>query len=150
MNHFLFDDSKSFKANFLATTCIIEAKNLTAGYFSLLNDKVSMSDIESNRKWKLSFSDLMPKGKTFRGYPAVKIGRLAVDVRLKGNGLGSVMIQYVKEILLRNQKSGCKFITVDAYRDSLKFFEKNGFEYLTLHDEDGNTRLMYFDLATLN
>ncbi|PCJ80376.1 MAG: GNAT family N-acetyltransferase [Bacteroidetes bacterium] len=149
LNSFLLNESKNFKKNLLATTYIVQTPKFTVGYFSLLNDKVSKKESQSNRKWKQKFTESMPQGKQFKSYPAVKIGRLAVDVKMNGEGLGSLMIQYVKETFRKSQKSGCKFITVDAYRDSLKFYEKNGFEYLTKNDEGANTRLMYFDLTVI-
>jgi hypothetical protein len=41
---------------------------------------------------------------------------------------------------------GCRFITVDVYRDAFGFYLKNGFEFLSSEDEADDTRLMYFDL----
>lgn len=50
---------------------------------------------------------------------------------------------------IENVLSGCRYITVDAYKQSLKYYEKNGFKYITINDENEDTRLMYFDLLTL-
>ncbi|MCQ2225529.1 MAG: GNAT family N-acetyltransferase, partial [Paludibacteraceae bacterium] len=49
-----------------------------------------------------------------------------------------------------DNKTGCRFLTVDAYLDAVPFYEKNGFSLLTTEDEDSTyTRLMYFDLDSL-
>ena len=45
--------------------------------------------------------------------------------------------------------SSFDFITVDAYRTSLDFYEKNSFRYLTTKDIDDDTRAMYFDLKAI-
>ena len=46
-----------------------------------------------------------------------------------------------------DNKTGCRFITVDAYRSAIPFYEKNGFLPLQEEDDGSPTRLMYFDLA---
>lgn len=47
---------------------------------------------------------------------------------------------------LLDNKTGCRFITVDAYAAAVPFYLKNGF--VPLNDDDLNdpTRLLYFDL----
>jgi len=45
--------------------------------------------------------------------------------------------------------AGCRFVTVDAYRSALSFYERNDFKYLTTKDEDEDTRAMYFDLKAV-
>ena len=41
----------------------------------------------------------------------------------------------------------CRFVTVDAYRSAMPFYEKNGFLPLLEEDDGEMTRLLYFDLA---
>ena len=76
----------------------------------------------------------------------MKIGRLAVSHDYKGNSIGTAILDYIKEWFVDNNRTGCKFITVDAYRQSLKFYENNGFKYFTDEDIKEDTRTMYFDL----
>jgi hypothetical protein len=66
----------------------------------------------------------------------------------------------IKELFLINNRTGCRFITVDAYNnpDTLKFYKKNGFDFVLDGDldkkqrgrgeEDDETKIMYFDLST--
>lgn len=91
----------------------------------------------------------MPQGKRFSSYPAMKIGRLGVSVDYKGQGWGTIIIDYLKELFISNNRTGCRYITVDAYRESLGFYERNEFSFLTTKDVDSDTRLMYFDLIQL-
>lgn len=42
--------------------------------------------------------------------------------------------------------SGCRFLTVDAYKSAITFYEKCGFQFLTEKDKEESTRAMYFDL----
>ena len=43
-------------------------------------------------------------------------------------------------------KTGCRFLTVDAYAAAVPFYMKNGFVPLNDEDVDSATRLLYFDL----
>ncbi len=45
-----------------------------------------------------------------------------------------------------NNRTGCRFLTVDAHRDAIGLYEKCGFSFFTESDRDEETRLMYFDL----
>ena len=45
-----------------------------------------------------------------------------------------------------DNKSGCRFLTVDAYADAVPFYLKNGFVPHNDDDKDDETRLLYFDL----
>ena len=51
-----------------------------------------------------------------------------------------------------NDKSifACRFLTVDAYKEALPFYEKNGFKFLVNNIEDCEfTVPMYYDLIQL-
>ena len=61
-----------------------------------------------------------------------------------------MILRYLKNWFRINNKTGCRFLTVDAYAQSLSFYQKNGFKYLTDKDQEKNTRLMYFDLGTIS
>ena len=82
-----------------------------------------------------------------KSYPAVKLGRLAVDEKSARLGFGKFLLYYIKETYANNlQQAGCRFITVDAYANVTDFYERNGFKFLTTEDKDNPTRAMYFDL----
>ena len=49
-------------------------------------------------------------------------------------------------IFVNDNKTGCRFLTVDAYADVIPFYTKNDFVALDDNDTDARTRLLYFDL----
>lgn len=149
LNEFLSKDSKKFIENLLAVTYIIEDTENTIAFFSLLNDKISILDTETKTQWRKLVKDKLPYGKRYNSYPAMKIGRLGVSILYKNQGWGTDILNYLKDLFVTNNRTGCRFITVDAYRNSLNFYEKNGFKYLTLSDKNSDTRLMFFDLKQL-
>ncbi len=42
-----------------------------------------------------------------------------------------------------------RFLTVDAYLNAVPFYEKNGFRFMNIEDNDPHTRLMYYDLMDI-
>ena len=46
----------------------------------------------------------------------------------------------------QNNRTGCRFLTVDAHRDAVGLYEKSGFSFFTDTDTEDETRLMYYDL----
>ena len=152
LNGFLFDDAKNYAKNLIAVTYIIQDETKTLAYFNYLNDKISHTDLDGNlAKFVERIGIYLPKEKGgHKSYPAVKIGRLAVNKESQIGGLGKLIIDYTKGNFTTNNKTGCKFITVDAYKNSLKFYEKMGFKYLSSKDKKSDTRLMYFNLQTIS
>lgn len=150
LNGFLFDDAKNYSEQLLATTFIIQSDTETIAYFNYLNDKISHTEIGDKDTFLNRISSLLPQGKDgYTSYPAVKIGRLAVSNKFKGNGYGNDILNFTKALFIDNNRTGCKFITVDAYSESLDFYIKNGFKYLSSRDRKSDTRLMYYNLGSL-
>lgn len=149
LNEFLISDSKKYLNELLAVTYVIENDLDTIAFFSLLNDKITIDDSDSKSQWRKLIRDKLPYGKRFSSYPAMKIGRLGVSEKYQGEGWGAMILDYVKELFISNNRTGCRYITIDAYREALSFYKKNEFTYLTKSDLGADTRLMYFDLMRL-
>ena len=50
-------------------------------------------------------------------------------------------------------RTGCKFLTVDAYNntETISFYKnKNNFDFLWENDQGNKQRIMWFDLATFD
>ena len=84
--------------------------------------------------------------KRLKSYPAAKICRLAVSQELKGQHIGEFLADSIKKFFLADNKTGCRFLTVDAYAAAIPFYLKQKFVPLTVEDEGAETRLLYFDL----
>jgi len=90
----------------------------------------------------------IPNLKRRKSYPAVKVGRLGVAAKYQSSGLGGEILDLLKMAFVCDNKTGCRFITVDAYNNprTMKFYQKNDFDFLITSDEKEDTRQMYFDL----
>ena len=129
--------------------------------FTLANDSIKAALIPNSSRNKIQRK--IPNSKRTRSYPAVLIGRLGVSKEFQGKNIsvGSQVIEFIVSWFIHpNNKTGCRFIVVDAYNKSniLHFYEKNGFKYLypteELEKEANNipledklsSRMMYLDL----
>jgi len=115
-------------------------------YFSVSNDAISRDHMPNNRFHRLFKS--IPLEKRYSTLPAVKIGRLGVSKQAQGNKLGTDILNFLKVWFTDKNKTGCRFIVVDAYNNprTINFYENNGFKFLVHGNKSDNTRIMYFDL----
>jgi GNAT superfamily N-acetyltransferase len=146
LNGFLFDDAKNYQKELMAVTYIIEDNTCdkTIAYFSLLNDKITF-DAEQRSIWN-KLNRNITNAKRRKHYPAVKIGRLAISESYAGKGLGKDIIRFIKFMFASGSRTGCRFITVDAYQNAVGFYQKCGFNFISTKDKNDATRLMYYDL----
>ena len=80
----------------------------------LLNDKISQSEA-SKATWR-RVKKLFPHDTHFNSYPAIKIGRFAVNKQYEGHSIGSKLMLLIKDTLSRREAdSAFRFLTVDAY-----------------------------------
>ena len=152
LNDFLQNDAKNYLMSMLAVTYLINVENKIAAYFCLSNDGLTRTTIltaEEKSLWN-KVGRKISNSKRRKTYPAVKIGRLAVAKQYSGFGIGRLIIDAVRMMYISEpHHAGCRFVTVDAYRSALLFYEKNDFRYLTTKDVDDDTRTMYFDLKAV-
>lgn len=135
LNDFILNDSGLYRKSLLSVSYVFEAPGdvnheQIAAYFSLANDRVSLSDFPCKTAFNRFRRHRFVNEKRLKSYPAVKICR-------------------IKYYFLSDNKTGCRFLTVDAYAAALPFYFKNGFEPLNEEDKNEPTRLLYFDLASI-
>lgn len=128
--------------------------------FTLANDSVKAALMTNATRNKIQRN--IPNSKRTRSYPALLIGRLGVAKEFQNfsNVGGQVIDHIISWFVEPNNKSGCRFLIVDAYNKPrvLHFYSKNGFKYLYPTEEvekEANqipskeflrSRMMYLDL----
>ena len=154
LNDFLINDSKINIRHLRFTTTIttiLEIKNRIVAYYSLANDLLIIRDKEDFLNEIEHDNDTKIENAYFEQffnettYPAAKIGRLVVDKNFQGKGIGSVIMDSLCYSFSHNNKTGCRFITVDAINciGALRFYDKHNFKYLTAYDLNDKSRAMY-------
>lgn len=145
LNEFFFVDSKANFRELLAVTYAWNLHGKTIAFFSVSNDAITSQNVENFNR----FRRILPWGKRYKTMPAVKIGRFAVHKNFSKHGYGSKIMDFIKIWFVTRNKTGCRFIVVDALKEAQPFYEKNGFSFLSSDGENDSTRLMYFDLKTV-
>ncbi|WP_455640740.1 GNAT family N-acetyltransferase [Parabacteroides sp.] len=146
LNDFLFNEAPLYSNALLAVTYIYEDQNNVLAYFSLANDRISLTDFEHTTEFNRFRKRRFVNEKRLKSYPAVKICRLGVSENCKGSGIGTGLLNFIKKLFQTTNKTGCRFLTVDAYREAIPFYLRNGFIPLEEEDKDEHTRLLFYDL----
>lgn len=150
LDDFFRNDTLHYSQQKLATSYVVEDNTEVLAYFAIANDRISVEDFQQSSSFN-RFRKRFVNSKRLRGYPAVKLCRLAVNDRFKRNGFGTEIIDLLKGTFYKIQRSACRFLIVDAYQKSLKFYLKNGFRPLNdAVDLNRYTVPMYFDLADMD
>ncbi|MDE6769731.1 MAG: GNAT family N-acetyltransferase [Muribaculaceae bacterium] len=151
LNDFILNEAHLYRNALLSVTYVLENKSTSKveAYFSLSNDKISISDFENKTEFNRFRKHKFVNEKRLRSYPAIKIGRLAIAHSIQHQSIGTYLLEFIEEYFIIDNKSGCRFVTVDAYADAIPFYLKNNYHFLNNDDEDKRTRVMYFDLASL-
>lgn len=89
--------------------------------------------------------------KQYRYLPAVKLTRIGVQKELQGKNIGTHALNMVKKFFITDNRTGCRFLTVDAYDkpEVIGFYEKNGFKPFPGKGKKTATRALFFDLKRL-
>ena len=137
LNRYLRELAVQHRAKGLSTTFVLtdsESASLVMGYYSLSAAALALE--------KLSETD----SKRLPRYPipVVRIGRLAVDLKMRKRGLGELLLQHaITRILAVRATMGVYAVVVDAKDDAaLAFYKKYGFRPCT-----NETRQMYLPLG---
>jgi GNAT superfamily N-acetyltransferase len=113
-------------------------------FISLSNDAIKREDLPKQTL------KAIPRSLRYGALPEVKIGRLGVRKEFQNMNVGTALVNWVKQLFTTDNRTGCRFLTVDAYNDdpTLNFYKKNAFDFYQDEDAEEDTRIMFFDLKT--
>lgn len=152
LNDYILNESLLYRQARLAVNYVIEEKETkdVAGFFSLANDRISISDFDNKTEFNRFRKKRFINEKRLKSYPAAKICRLGIALSTKGQYLGTFILDFIKSYFVIDNKTGCRFITVDAYTEALPFYIKNSFIPLNSEPEYDHTKLLFFDLDEID
>ena len=113
------------------------------GYITLLTDAIRVHGTNLGKR----FIDM---GIQYRTLPAIKIGRMCVDKKYSGRGIGTNMIYFsMKNLVELEKRIGCRFIVLDAKTTThaANFYKRFGFEILK--DRNKGTIPMFNDMIKI-
>lgn len=160
LNEFFQKDAFAHKQELLAETYFLQPTEATekdiflpVAFVSFLNDAIVISRKERRgskiKFWNHLKKHIPQKKRLYPSFPAVKIGRLGVLKEYQRQHIGTSLLNMTKDMFLTNNRTGCRFLTVDAANNkgTISFYKKNGFDFLLEDDPpDKRARIMFFDL----
>lgn len=148
LNDFFRNDLTPHENQLLTKTYVLTPKELVlngglvpVALISYCNDKIRLEEMGDH-------IDLPDEKRIYSYLPAVKIARLGVCKDFRRSGIGTHLINMTKSFFLKENRTGCRILTVDAYKDDdvLNFYKKNHFDFVTSKDSRKQTRTMFYDL----
>ena len=164
LDDFFINDARRHEDQLLARTYALYVtsgkKFGPAALISFCNDSIRAESFANGDFKKIRKK--LPHGKRYNNLPAVKIARLGVKKEYQRSGIGSHLLNMTKLLFLTDNRTGCRFITVDAYNTTraITFYINAGFVFMKmdhkkLYDnrlaesqqaEDAPTLALYYDL----
>ena len=133
LNDFIHNDALKHLYEDLAVTYLCVIDEIVLGFVSI-----------SNASIKISKKDKKEMEYKYPEFPSVRVGRLAIDKKYEGKGIGSYIIDWVfGKCEDMGYEVGIRFVSVDAYKDVVGFYKKNKF---FIKDNTKKNIPMYFDL----
>lgn len=87
----MLNEANLYRNALLSVTYVVEDRDTdeVLAYFSLSNDKISISDFESKTEFNRFRKHKFVNEKRLRSYPAIKIGRLAIAKPAQHQSIGT-------------------------------------------------------------
>jgi len=131
LNEFLKEDCIVQKKIMLNTTYLCIYNKEIVGFITISTDSINIKEL--GEEYEETFQN---KEINYKRFPAIKIGRLAVDNKFQNKGIGEFLLHYLFEYLLKMSKElGFRFLSIDAYLSAYEFYTKNYFEVIPSHNE---------------
>ena len=116
-------------------------QDLVIGYYTLAASCISRNVLPA-----LSTISRLP----YQDVPAILLGRLAVDARFRGRGVGETLLADALERASEfRQYVGCRCVIVDAYPEAARWYAKYGFVPIPGEPSNAPTQKMFLDLRTV-
>lgn len=164
LTDFLQNDALELQKSKLSVTTLVVCDGEIIGYFSLLTDTIPIKNINEDNI-RLDIKKQLNVTSKNKLLPAVKIGRLAIDEKYSGSGIGTeVLINILYNIKKTAETEiGLRYVVVEAYAKALNFYvEHNNFNSLERDSKKIEEKLdiivernptktfyLYLDLTTL-
>ena len=134
---FIQEEAHSFQEANLGVTYLVSFGGKVVAFLTVAMAGISISQIKAEEK---------VEGVDLRNYPALLLGRLAVDNQLWGKDLGSYLCKWSLGLARKvSQEVGCRYVALHARGAVVSFYAKNGF--VVSEAETGPTKLLYRKIA---
>lgn len=121
IDHFYHYELEMYMQSNLSKVWVIETGRKIIAYFT-----VSMSAIELQKLDKLNEK---VRGTTPKRYPSMLLGRMGVDKKYRGNGIGNSICSFCRGLAIDiSEKVACRYLILQTTADKIPFYKKCGFK----------------------
>ncbi len=130
---FIQKEARPFQAANLGITYLVLFKEMMIAFVTVAMGAISVSRMKFEEK---------VEGVELQTYPALLLGRLAVDNRFWGKDVGSYVCTWGLGLARKlSREVGCRYVVLHAREAVVPFYTKNGF--IVSEAEAGPTKLLY-------
>ena len=160
LNEFFNRDALEYARQMLARTYFFchNISDAVVCAFSFSASSIKTADLPGSRRKKVK--EYVPREKSLKSYPGILIGRLGVSTEFNGQGVGSQLMDVIKDFCLMRFPDFVRFLLVDAYNEPavIGFYQKNKFSAVFSTEEQEKetyrqspsdplqTRYMFYDM----
>lgn len=128
LNDFYHYEAFDYQDEKLGITYVFTYNSKTVGYATVAMSKIVRDEIKRRFRPPIGLKD----------YPALLIGRLAVDNKWRRKGIGTEICKWcIGRALALSDEIGCRYVVLQTDEDHKAFYEKAGF---TLFKEEENRK----------
>jgi hypothetical protein len=148
INDFIKHDALKQQKMGLSNTYLFYYEGVVISFVTIMADSIKLSSREKQNA-ELPYKEV----------PAIKIGRLGTDYKVRGYGVGCFVIDFIKALAFNLTQGkdvfgndigtsiGVRYVTLDSYFNNLQYYEKRGFgKNLSGEYDRRNTISMRYDL----
>jgi len=137
---FIQKEAREYQQRDLGVTYLSLLGNIIAGFLTVAMSSVDVERMERGER---------VMGVPFDTYPALMIGRLAVDRRFRKKGIGSYLCSWCLGLARDLSKQlGCRYVVLHAREEVIPFYDRNHF-VLSEAEKNKPTKLLYRKISSL-
>lgn len=141
------EEVEEYERDNLGHTTLVFYDGELVAYYTISSDGLRAEYVDAR---KLSASHVKKSAQRIEVYPALKIGRFAVQRNWQSRGIGRLLIRRIAAIAVTTQPA-VRLITLNAKPKAIPFYQKAGFVLTNeVHRERGRiNRTMYLDVLSI-
>ena len=140
LNEFIKEEALAYQRERMGNTYLVFYEEKVVAYFT--------QSVDAIRVQKMPYDERISEFEHMEYYPALKIGRLAVDKNYEKQGIGSFLLSLICDMGYElSERFGCRFILLNANPDSVSWYERYGFK--KLRERRRREPTMYLDILAI-
>lgn len=137
LQEFIRDEALAYQKEALGVTYLVILESSIVAFFTLAMNSIPTEKLELQEIIRI-------RGKVNHPYPALLLGRLAVDKEWQSKGIGSFILEWVFGLARSLSASvGCRYVCLHCRDHMVKYYGDRGFERCEIEKKLNEPNWMY-------